>query len=198
MPEQMFGELMSALDLIVLERQPGGALVQLGGHLPPAWFTLAFNAVGRRQDVTLLEAFPILDSFLSEADAFWNQKYEGRLDGEPFVISNAGRNLPLVPTAVAMKGRAFLLLQRVPGFEDRQDILQRARERALEHEQVLKQIDGLARPLAALSHSVDELEAMALDDNQRKRVANVREAVAALTKAFDALPHLPPTRRAQV
>lgn len=192
MPERVLGDLTSALDLIVMERMPGGAFAQLGDHRPPAWFTEAFEAVGRTENVTLLEAFPILDSFLSEADAFWNRKFEGRLDGEPFVISSGEGNLPLVPTAVAMKGRAFLLLQRVAGFEDRQHILQRARERALEHEQVLKQIERLARPLAALSKSLDELEATTIDDNQRQHVAAIRDAATALQKVFDELPRLPP------
>jgi hypothetical protein len=190
--ENVLGDLVTVLDLVVLERLPGGAMFQLGDQPPPAWFIETFHNVDRRHPVTLLQAFPVLDSFLSEAEIFWERTADGRLESEAFVVSGAGgENLPLTAIAVALKSRRFLLLQRAAGFDDRQHILQRARDRALEHEEVVKRIDKLRRPVATLTRLAGELRDTELGEQARKHLASLTTEVETLRKLLDELPQMP-------
>ncbi|HJR60868.1 MAG TPA: hypothetical protein VJ813_15770 [Vicinamibacterales bacterium] len=191
-PDVLMADLVAVLDLVILERLPGGAMFRVGDQPPPAWFADTFHKVHRRQAVTLLEAFPVLDSFLSEAEIFWERTEDGRLEGETCVVTGpGGDNLPLALVAVANKGRHFLLLQRVAGFDDRQHILQLARERALEHERVVKRIDHLQRPLAALARLAGELGEMELGEPQRRHLASMTGEIHTLRKLFEELPQMP-------
>lgn len=193
MSESVLGDLVSVLDLVVLERLPGGAMFQVGDQPPPSWFVETFHNVDPRQPVTLVQAFPVLDSFLSEAEVFWERTVYGRLEGEAFVVNGAGgENLPLATVAVAMNGRRFLLIQRVAGFDDRQHILQRARERALEHDEVVKRIQSMHRPMATLARLAGELAGMELGEPQRKHIASLTTEVETLRKLLDELPKMPP------
>jgi hypothetical protein len=191
-PENILGRLVSALDLVVLERLPGGAMFQLGDQPPPSWFVATFHNAGSREPVTLLQAFPVLDAFMSEAEIFWEQNKEGRLEGEAFVVTgSSGENLPLAAIAVAMAGRRFLLLQRVAGFEDRQHILQRARERSLEHEALVKRIDQLRRPVATLAKLAAELRAADGGGPQGTQASGIANEAENLQKLLDELPRMP-------
>src|SRR5688572_33222103 len=111
-PDPVLATLVALLDVVVLERLQGGAFRQLGSRPSPAWFAESFAAADPRAPVTLLQAFPVLDSFLSEAELFWERTPFGRLEGEAFVVGGpAGDNLPLAAVAVATDGRHFLLIQ---------------------------------------------------------------------------------------
>lgn len=189
----MLGRLVSVLDLVVLERLPGGAMYQLGDERPPAWFAETFHNAGNREPVTLLQAFPVMDAFISEAEIFWERTSDGRLESEPFVVTSAGgANLPLAAIAVAMHGRRFLLLQRVAGFDDRQHILQRARERALEYETLVKRIHALRRPAATLARLAGELGASKLGEPDQARALAIAKEAETLRELLDDLPQLPP------
>ena len=193
MSHSLLGDVVSVLDLIVLERLAGGAFVQLGDSRPPKWFADAFNDVGAADEqVTMLQAFPILDSFLSEADVFWERTVDGRFEGEPFIVAGpGGENLPIAPIAVAINRRHFLILHRVRGFDDKQQILQRARERALEHEDVVKRIDALNRPMTTLLRLTDELADSEVSDAARTRIGGIKEAALTLQQLLEQLPQLP-------
>ena len=191
--ESLLGALVSILDIVVLERLYGGSFRQLGGERPPSWFTGAFNAVDPGAPVTLVQAFPVLDSFLSEAEAFWQRTSYGRLDGEAFVVTGPeGKNLPLSTIAVAIDGRHFLLIQRVPGFDDRQQILQRAREQALAHEAVVRKIDSLRQPFAKLAAVVGELTAADDDTARGALMGRAASEIEAMRIVLEELPKLPP------
>lgn len=190
----MLSALMSILDIVVLERLPGGAFKRLANDPAPSWFTEAFSSVLEDSPATLAQAFPVLDPFLSEAEAFWGRTNYGRLDGEAFVVAGpGGRNLPLVTVAVALDGRHFLLLHRATAFDDRQEILQRARERALEHEAVVRRIDDLRRPFTRLNRLVGELEGSeGLSEPQRAALTSASTELTALGQVLDQLPKPPP------
>jgi hypothetical protein len=190
----MLAALMSILDIVVLERLHGGAFKQLTNDPAPSWFTEAFANVLEGSPATLAQAFPILDPFLSDAEAFWGRTNYGRLDGEAVVIGGpGGRNLPIVTVAVALEGRHFLLLHRVAGFDDRQQILQRARDRALEHEAVVRRIDDLRRPFTRLNRAISELAGSeGLSDSQRAALTAASTELATLGQVLDELPKPPP------
>jgi hypothetical protein len=183
----VFSKLLPALDFVVLERLPGGALLQLGGQPAPAWFVATFGGIGHREPVTLLQAFPVLDAFMSDAEMFWGRNENGRLESEAFVVTGAGGlNIPIAAIAVVVDGRQFLVLQRAAGFDDRQQLLQRARERALAYEQLVMRIHLLRRPVEALAAVATQLED-----------ARVSGEVETLRKVLDDLPKLPPAAAAR-
>ena len=189
-PGALLSALIAILDIVVLERLDGGAFRQVGGEPSPNWFSDAFRDAAPEARATLAEAFPVLDPFLAEAEAFWNSRGYGRLDGEAFVVTGAdGVNLALNAIAVALHGRCFLLIQRVAGFEDRQHILQRAREGALDRENLVKQIDTLRSPISRLSNLAADAAA---GDTPQQLLSGLRAEIDALQRVLDTLPRLPP------
>jgi hypothetical protein len=196
-PDSLLATLVSILDVVVLERQPGGAFRQIGG-VPPEWFIETMKNADPGAAVTVVQAFPVLESFLSEADSFWRKTAYGRLEGEAFVVTDtAGRNLPVAPIAIVMEGRHFLLLHRAPGFDERQRVLQRAREQALAQEKLVKQIDALRRPLGRLETFASDLGKQPLSEMQGALVASIRKELDALKAVVEALPKLPPASSAR-
>ena len=165
MADSLLTDLSEVLDLVVLEQLPGGFAQITAGALP-SWFVRAFRTADVGGHVTLLEALPALDAFLAEAETFWNRATEGRLASEPFLVTDApNHETPVAATAVTFNGRRILLLEPDRGYEDRQRLLQRAREHALAHEQVVRRIQDLHGPLADLSRLSDQLSKGALSDD---------------------------------
>ena len=190
--ENVLADLVTALDLVVLERLPGGALFHLGDQPPPAWFVDTFHKVDRDQPVTLPAGVPRPRCVSVGSGGFWERRADGHLESErSWCPRPAAQNLPLAAVAVVLKGRRFLLLQRVAGFDDRQHILQRARERALEHEDVVKRIDSLRRPAATLARLAAELQDMELGEQPRKHLDSLTTAVETLRKQLEELPQMP-------
>jgi hypothetical protein len=181
-------DLSEVLDLVVLEQLPGGFVQITAGSLPP-WFVRAFRTADDGQHVTLLDALPALDAFLAEANAFWDGAADGRLAGEPFLVTDApNHEIPVTATAVKFGGRRILLLQPDAGYSERQHVLQRAREQAFAHEQVVRRIQDLQRPIAQLARLSDQLSATALSDNHRALVSGITDQVKALRRVIDDLP----------
>ena len=199
MSESLLSTLVGILDIVVLERLHGGSFRQIGTEHPPSWFTEAFHNADPGAPVTLVQAFPVLDSFLSDAEVFWQRMAYGRLDGEPFVLSGAGgQEVALVMTAVALQGRHFLFVQRVAGFDEQRRILQVARDKALDHEQVVRQIDALRRPVSKLTTLADELsQSSDLGAPHRALVGGMTAELNTVRQVLDALPKLPPATSAR-
>jgi hypothetical protein len=190
--ESVLAQLAAALDMVVMEQVPGGTFRQIGDAPPPEWFTRLYRTAGRERRPTLAQSFPGLSSFLSDAEAFWDRHDGGRLDSGDFLIADAsGRDVPITATAVALKGRRFLVIQRAADFEDRQLLFQRAREQALRHEQVIKKVDSLRRPLATLVRLADELARPALSGHQREQVTGIKDHLQTMSGVLDELPRLP-------
>jgi hypothetical protein len=190
--ETVLAQLAAALDMVVMEQGPGGTFLQIGDAPPPEWFTRIYRTAGREHP-TIAQSFPGLSSFLSEAEAFWDRQSDGgRLDSGDFLIADAsGRDVPITVTAVALKGRRFLVIRREAGFEDRQHILQLAREQALRHEGVIRKVDSLRPPLATLVRLADELARPALTDRQREQVSGIKDHLQTMSEVLDGLPKLP-------
>ena len=83
------------------------------------------------------------------------------------------------------------MLQRLAGFDDRQHILQRARERALEHEDVVKRIDSMRRPAATLARLAAELQDMGVGEPARKHLDAMTASLEALRKQLEEFPKMP-------
>jgi hypothetical protein len=188
-------DLWAVLDVVILERLTGG-FQQITGRPLPAWFASPFRIASETQTVTLPDVMPVLDAFLAEAEPFWDSAAEGRLTSEPFLFTVAPEDsIPVTAMAVSVEGRHFLLIQRDAGFDDRQRILQRGREQAFEHEQVVKRIQDLRGPVDDLASISQRLARTALGDEQRAMVSAVSRSVDALRRILDDLPKMSRGRR---
>ena len=181
-------DLSEVLDLVVLEQLPGGFVQITAGSLPP-WFVRAFRTAEDGHHVTLLDALPALDAFLVEASAFWDRATEGRLAGEPFLVTDGpNHEISVTATAAKLGGRRILLLQPEAGYTERQHILQRAREQALAHDRVVRRIQDLHRPIAELARQCDQLLTTEVSDDQRAMVGGIAAQVATVREILDDLP----------
>lgn len=192
MSETVLARLASALDLVVMEQVSGGTFLQIGDAPPPPWFARIYRDAGQGGRPTVAQAFPVLATFLSEAEAFWNGHDTGRLDSGDFeIIEESGDPLAVTATAVVLNGRRFLVIQRAAGFEDRQRILQRAREQALAHEQVIKHVQSLRRSVTMLERLAGELAGTELSGPQSERMTGMRDHLDTISRVLDGLPTLP-------
>jgi hypothetical protein len=175
-----------------MEQVPGGTFVQIGEAAPPDWFARMYQSAGGGQRPKIAQSFPGLSAFLSEAEVFWDRSERGRLDSGDFIVADAtGQDVPVTATAVALNGRRFLVIQRAAGFEDRRQVLQRAREQALTHEQIIRKVDSLRRPLVTLVRLADELARPALSEQQREQVLGIKGHLQTMSGVLDELPRLP-------
>jgi hypothetical protein len=183
-------DVCSALEFVVLERLDGG-FVRMGVYPLPPWFVRVFIQA-QNEGVTLTSVFPVLDSFLSDADQFWTSIGDGRLSSEAFMASDSlGEELAIVATAVGTRGRRFLLMQPDTSFPERQRVLQVAREQALEHERLVKQIQELRKPIASLAALAADLPAAPPADAHRAQIERIATDVSTLQRIVGELPQAP-------
>ena len=189
MADSVLNDLSTALDLIVLEQLPAGSFCKVGTTFVPAWFDSAFANATSGDALSLADAFPVLDTFLQEAEALWTGGAGGRLDSEPFiVVDGSGSEVAVIAIALAVRDRRYLLLQSDAGFTGRRRELQTARDQALAHERTVRQLQGLEQPIAALARLVDDPE-FAKDDSRAARA--IRQQVQVLRGVLDELPRAP-------
>ena len=185
----MLNDLSTALDLIVLEQLPAGSFCKVGTTFIPAWFDSAFADAASSDAVSLADAFPVLDVFLQEAESLWAGGADGRLDSEPFiVVDRSGAEVAVTATALAVRGRRYLILQSDAAFTERRRELQTARDQALAHERTVRQLRELERPVATLARLVDDPE-FVKDDSVAARA--IRQQVQVLRGLLDELPRAP-------
>ena len=183
-------DVCSALELVVLERLDGG-FVRMGDYPLPPWFVRVFIQA-QNEGVTLTSVFPVLDSVLSDADQFWTSIGDGRLSSEAFMATDSlGEGLAIVATAVGARGRRFLLMQPDASFPERQRVLQVAREQALEHERLVKQLQELRKPIASLAALAADLAAPPSAEAQRAQIERIASHVSTLQRIVGELPQAP-------
>jgi signal transduction histidine kinase/CheY-like chemotaxis protein len=126
--------LLSALDIVVLERGDGNALSVVG--TPPAWLANLLHSAGLRvtlRDLTL--ASPFLAEFVQEADEFWKGSGAILPSGTWSQRNLNGEDVAFQMWAVRSSERRFLLIKFLgDAFEEERAIFQKAREMALSYE----------------------------------------------------------------
>ena len=174
----------------MLEPLPAGGFWKVADSHLPEWFLGTFKHAGGGEPVTLSEAFPVLDAFLREAEPLWSGGKDGRKDSEPFMIVDpSGCTLPVTATALAVRGRRYLLIQLDAWFEDRQRILQTARDHGLAHERMIKQLQALQKPIATLARLAEDPSLTT--DPQHAAADGIKKQVDTLRSLLDELPHTP-------
>jgi hypothetical protein len=165
--------------------------VRMGDYPLPPWFVRVFIQA-QNEGVTLTSVFPVLDSFLSEADQFWTSIGDGRLSSEAFMATDSlGEELAIVATAVGARGRRFLLMQPDASFPERRRVLQIARDQALEQERLVKQIQELRKPIASLAALAADLPASPPADAHREQIERIATHVSTLQRIVGELPQAP-------
>ena len=188
MIDPVFSDLVAALDLVVLERQPGGAFQLAVGTLPPAWFGHLFREAAHGQPITLTRAFPFLDTFLVEAERFWDAPRGNRLRSDLFVVADAsGGELALAASAVAIGMRRFLIIEMPDDYDDRRRALQSAREHVLAHEQFVRRVSALVDPAADATRLTGQLLDSGLTPQQQPLAAGARDQLAKVSDALRSL-----------
>ncbi len=181
--DSILNDLTTALDLILLESLPSGGFRRVEFSHVPQWFFAAFHDAGGGSPVALEQAFPVLDAFLKDAEGLWSGGVDGRKDSEPFVVADsAGREVPVIATALEIRGRRYLLIQPDASYSERHQILQTARERALEHERTLNRLQALRKTIAALIRLADD---PALAPDSSPAFGSIRQQLGALRSALD-------------
>lgn len=210
--------VFAALDTLVLERDEGGAFRVLGEV--PDWYR-GFDAEGAAGGLVYpARGLLFLEGFLADAQALWAAGAPAELASGPWTEADtAGRPAVLEATAVNASGRKLLLLRRLgTGHRESERILQTARNHALEHARLLKEIEkkeillhcivhDLANPLAAIRGALGLLRAGPGQDadrllelaqraceRQETMIHEILKAFAGEAQAFD--PGLLPTARA--
>jgi signal transduction histidine kinase len=134
----MTDEILSALDLAVFERRDDGTLVIAAG--PPPWL----SELGIGGNSHLIEVFPLLESFLLDAEPIW-QSPGRRLDSDVWVQSGpGGTEYAFQASAVLVLNRKLIVVKRLGAeFERRRLALQRARQTQLSYERLADAQEGL-------------------------------------------------------
>ena len=190
MADPAFAELLTALDIVVMERLPDRSFQVLGP--PPDWFAPIHGASASGDTAELERAFPFLDHFLEEAAAFWRQPAGGRLTSGPYTAKDANEvEFHFEVSTVLAERRIFLLFHLLRDFEGTRHVFQRARERTLALQKVAITRDTLRKQAATLTRHVQSLLAMELTGDARRVVDEIRNASEQLSSGIEALPAEP-------
>jgi hypothetical protein len=168
-------DLVRALDLFAIERKPDHTFLAVTP--PPVWVRHVLSAASAGQPLTLADAFPYLDRFLSDAEAFWREGTGHSILSGPFVAAGPSEELLLRACALNLGAHSILVLERLRGDADIRDILQKSRDNKLAQERLQKQLDALQTPLATLLRLVKELLATDLTDSQRELADGLTRAL---------------------
>jgi hypothetical protein len=188
----LFEGILSALDLVVLERMPHGIFLRVGTAPAPEWFGHVMAAAAGEVSATIAEAFPFVDHFLDEAEFFWRQGRTGRVRSEPFIIKNAtGAEVCLVASAVVVGHRHLLVLESTTDFEERHRALQSARETVLEHEAHVRRTRALLARIHAASALTAQLANSGLTPDRKPLAVEIGEQLSSLANAVEELAPLP-------
>ncbi|MFN3241616.1 MAG: ATP-binding protein [Planctomycetota bacterium] len=161
-------DLLSELKLLPLRRAEDGSLAPIGPV--PAALRQRFPALDA-DDVDYVQVFPLLATFLLDADDLWARGEGPPTRSGPCTQPDAhGRPTVLEATAllVGPDREPFLLIELLGAeFAELQEILQHSRDQRLEYE-------NLTRMHAALSESSRRLERMAAE--RQSAIDLLREA----------------------
>ena len=169
-------DLVQAMDLLAVERTDYYAFVQLAPA--PAW-AVRILAAKKGEPLSLASAFPYLDRFITEAEAFWRESTERMLLSAPFVAQDGEEEILLRATALNLGPRSVLVIERLRGDADTRGVLQTARENRLIQERLQRQVDTVKPLVASLGGEIDRL-LESVGDAQRSAAERIKRDFAKL------------------
>jgi hypothetical protein len=189
--ETLFAHLFRALDLTIVERLSDGLFHMLTP--PPAWLDRAFEAAPAGSRDSIDGAFPFLEDVVHQAQVGWKTDDMPQVYG-PFAASVGDQELLMRATALIVDGRTLLVIERLQGVADARPVLQKARERMLEGEQLVRQVHALYPPAREIDKTIASLRGVPLSADQQALVQALYEANEQLRDALAKLP-APPMRQ---
>lgn len=196
MPSDVLGDLLRALETVVMERldrEPADRFLPVTPL--PDWFGTVVPGAPADEGFVLEGAVPFLDTFLREAEALWRGGRDGVAASPPFALPAEPEDLLLRASAVVIGSRHLLVLHRLVGVTDTRPLLQQAREERLRHEQLVKQAGTLHGPARTLAHAAAQLRGTDLTPAQRAAVDELDQVAARLTQVLAGIPEPPRYRR---
>lgn len=187
-------KLTAAIGVMVFERGPAGEFILLSPV--PAWFNSLVPDAKTGSAVSVLEAFPVIEAFIPDAEAVWSGATQQQLSSELWSqVDPAGEEVHLCAHALLWEGRHWLLIELANRlYREKQLVLQYAHDTALQNDTILRLNREVERAtqaksdfLAMMSHEIrtplnailgmaDVLADTRLDSEQRQYVALFQRA----------------------
>ena len=158
MSEALLTDLLTALDVMVVERLPEGTYSVIG--IPPAWFSWLYTEAATNPNHLRLDlTSPFLENFLLDAETFWNEARPGQLKSGSWEEKGpSGKEDHLEATALCLGERKILLIELLGvAHEERRRLLQIAREKALLQAQLIKETQKKEILLHCIAHDLVSL-----------------------------------------
>ena len=139
--------LFRAWDTVVLERAEGTRFRVIG--TPPQWLTVFVEDPQCGAEIEPGRVFPYLETFLPDAEAFWDREEDGRLDADPWIETDPdGREWPLLAASTWAHGHALLTLQHMgQAFKQLSATMQVARDNLLTQERLELEVQKRTRSI---------------------------------------------------
>lgn len=130
-------DLFAALNTVVMEQFNDGSFRLVGAV--PSWFLQFYpDADTKRERLMPGEKFLVLENFLIDAEGFWMENETGRLKSGIWTeVDLTGKEFYLEASAVCLKNRKILLI--TSNYQDRQVLIQKARENSLSYYNLIKE-----------------------------------------------------------
>jgi PAS domain S-box-containing protein len=146
--EPLLVGLFAMLNMILMERQEKGSF-RLLGSLPEWFFRLYPDAASRQEDLRPGERFLVLENFIVDAEQFWQERGAGRLRSGLWIETDwSGNECSLEASAVCVQERKILLIELLDvAFAEKQSLIQKARERSLQHHYLETRLQRLLNQL---------------------------------------------------
>ena len=173
-------DLVQAMDLLAVERTDYYAFVQIAPA--PAW-AVRILAAKRGEPLSLASAFPYLDRFITEAEAFWRDGTDRVLLSAPFIAQDGDEEILLRATALNLGPRSVLVIERLRGDADTRGVLQTARDNRLIQERLQRQVDTVKPLVASLGNEVERL-LESVGDVQRSAADRIKRDLAKLRSSL--------------
>jgi signal transduction histidine kinase/DNA-binding response OmpR family regulator len=160
-------QFLRELGFVLLQHQEHGRFALLSPGPPwlrELWGTGDTNIA----EIAIAEKSPFLENFLCEADAFWQSGNTGLFPSEMWIEkAPSGQEIPLAAIALQSQGTRLLALHSPQSqFQERQQLLQTARNSRLDQEKLQREIQkkeillhciihDLSQPLSVMSVAFD-------------------------------------------
>jgi signal transduction histidine kinase/CheY-like chemotaxis protein len=184
----------------------GDAVFQAVGSPSKLCVQLVGGPVAPGAPLRLTDRMPFLESFLPDAEECWNSGPESRVDSGSWIEPvEGGRQLALEASAFRLAAKRILLIRNPEKqFAEDSQLLQKARDSALGHERLLREIQkkeillhcvihDLSQPLSAMRGCFSLLAAEKLSPKLRglieigqRQSQNQEELIRGILQAFSA------------
>jgi signal transduction histidine kinase len=132
MHEALLADLFATLAIVVMERLPDGAFRTISSV--PEWLMRVYPEAASGEGFRPRQTSPFLENFLIDAEQLWRNHRAGHIRSGPWrETDSAGQDCYLEAAAVCLGDRKLLLIAFPKvDYEEKQAIIQKAREHKLE------------------------------------------------------------------